>query len=110
MLLAAEVGNTNTTVGLFDAEGELATSFRLSTERDRMPDEWFGLIAALLGTEGRSLQEVGGIIISSVVPNVTTWLVEMARNRLALEPIVVNGDLDVGLELDVEEPRQLGAD
>lgn len=110
MLLAAEVGNTNTSIGLFDAAGELVTSFRLSTERDRMPDEWFGLLAALLATEGRSLPEVDGVIISSVVPNVTTWLVEMARKRLGIEPVVVSGDLDVGLDLDVEEPRNLGAD
>lgn len=110
MLLAAEVGNTNTSIGLFDASGELATSFRLSTERDRMPDEWFGLLAALLATEGRSLQEVDGVIISSVVPNVATWLVDMARKRLGIEPVVVSGDLNVGLDLDVEEPRQLGAD
>ena len=75
-----------------------------------MPDEWFGLLAALLRSENRTLQEVDGVIISSVVPNVTTWLVEMARKRLNIEPVVVSGDLDVGLELDVEEPRQLGAD
>jgi type III pantothenate kinase len=75
-----------------------------------MPDEWFGLLASLLATEGRSLQDVDGVIISSVVPNVTTWLVDMARKRLAIEPVVVSGDLDVGLDLDVEEPRQLGAD
>jgi type III pantothenate kinase len=110
MLLAAEVGNTNTSIGLFDDSGELAASFRLSTERDRMPDEWFGLLAALLATEGRTLQDIDGVIISSVVPNVTTWLLEMARKRLGIEPVMVSGDLDVGLELDVEEPRQLGAD
>jgi type III pantothenate kinase len=110
MLLAAEVGNTNTSIGLFDESGELVASFRLSTERDRMPDEWFGLLAALLATEGRTLQDVDGVIISSVVPNVTTWLAEMTRKRLGIEPVVVSGDLDVGLDLDVEEPRQLGAD
>src|SRR5262245_36153526 len=110
MLLAAEVGNSNTSLGLFDDAGGLVTSFRLSTDRDRMPDEWFALLAALLASEGRTLQEVDGVIISSVVPNVTTWLVEMARQRAGIEPIVVSGDLDVGLELDVEEPKQLGAD
>ena len=46
MLLAVEVGNTNTTFGLFSDSGELASSYRLSTERERMPDEWFALLAA----------------------------------------------------------------
>jgi type III pantothenate kinase len=109
-LLAVEVGNTNTTFGLFDRAGALTASFRLSTERERMPDEWFALLAALLQANGHALDVVDGVIISSVVPSVTTWLAEMSRQRLGLEPIVVSGDLDVGLRLDVDEPRQLGAD
>lgn len=110
MLLAVEIGNTNTTFGLFAVSGELTTAYRLSTERERMPDEWFALLAALLASDGHEFSEVDGVIISSVVPSVTTWLVEMTRNRLRTEPVIVSGDLDVGLDLDVDEPRQLGAD
>jgi type III pantothenate kinase len=110
MLLAVEVGNTNTTFGLFSASGELVASYRLSTERDRMPDEWFAMLAALLASDGHSLRDVDGVIVSSVVPSVTTWLLEMAHNRLGIDPVVVSGELDVGLGLNVEEPRQLGAD
>ena len=110
MLLAVEVGNTNTTFGLFAASGELTTAYRLSTERERMPDEWFAMLAALLASDGHDLSEVDGVIISSVVPSVTTWLVDMTRNRLRIDPVIVTGDLDVGLDLDVDEPRQLGAD
>ena len=110
MLLAVEVGNTNTTFGLFASSGELTTAYRLSTERERMPDEWFAMLAALLASDGYQLSEVHGVIISSVVPSVTTWLVDMTRNRLRTEPVIVTGDLDVGLDLDVDEPRQLGAD
>ena len=110
MLLAVEIGNTNTTFGLFAAAGELTTAYRLSTERERMPDEWFAMLAALLASDGHELSEVDGVIISSVVPSVTTWLVDMTRNRLRTEPVIVSGDLDVGLDLDVDEPRQLGAD
>ncbi|MFN8592705.1 MAG: type III pantothenate kinase [Thermomicrobiales bacterium] len=110
MLLAVEVGNTNTSFGLFGANGQIAASFRLTTERERMPDEWFALLSSLLATSGHRTSDADAVIISSVVPSVTTWLAEMARQRLHLEPIVVSGDLDIGLELDVDEPRQLGAD
>jgi type III pantothenate kinase len=110
MLLAVEVGNTNTTFGLFAASGELKTAYRLSTERERMPDEWFAMLAALLASDSYELSEVDGVIISSVVPSVTTWLVDMTRNRLRIEAVIVTGDLDVGLDLDVDEPKQLGAD
>ena len=110
MLLAAEVGNSNTSFGLFAASGELTSSYRLSTERDRMPDEWFALLAPLLASDGHRLQDIDGVIISSVVPSVTTWLIEMSRDRLLIDPVIVSGDLDVGLALDVDEPKQLGAD
>jgi type III pantothenate kinase len=68
------------------------------------------MLAALLASDGYELSAVDGVIVSSVVPSVTTWLVEMTRNRLRLDPVIVTGDLDVGLDLDVDEPRQLGAD
>ena len=110
MLLAVEVGNTNTTFGLFATSGELSTAYRLSTERERMPDEWFAMLVALLASDGYELSAVDGVIVSSVVPSVTTWLVDMTRNRLHIDPVIVTGDLDVGLDLDVDEPRQLGAD
>jgi type III pantothenate kinase len=109
MLLAVEVGNTNTTFGLFEAR-RLVASYRLSTQRDRMPDEWFAMLAALLASDGHGLDEVDGAILSSVVPSVTTWLVAMVEQRLDIEPVVVSGALDVGLGLDVDEPKQLGAD
>lgn len=110
MLLAVDVGNTNTTIGLFAATGAMAASYRLATDRDRMPDEWFATLAALLATDELSLADVDGVIISSVVPSVTTWLVTMTRERFGLEPMLVTGELEVGLTLDVDEPRQLGAD
>ena len=110
MLLAAEVGNTNTTLGLFGAGPEIVASYRLSTERERMPDEWFAALATLLATDGHALAQVDDVIISSVVPSVTTWLVEMTRKRLGCNPLVVSGDLDVGIGLDVDEPERLGAD
>ena len=110
MLLAVEVGNTNTTFGLFSDSGDLASSYRLSTQRERMPDEWFALLAALFASDRHSLGDVDGAILSSVVPSVTTWLTAMLQGRLGLDPVVVSGDLDIGLRLAVDEPKQLGAD
>ena len=110
MLLAIDVGNTNTVFGLFAADGDLVASFRISTARDRMPDEWYAMLAALLGTAGLAGSEIRSTIISSVVPGVTPWLVEMCRARFGVEADVISGAMDVGITLDVEEPRLLGAD
>ena len=110
MLLAIEVGNTNTVFGLFSADGELDAAFRVSTARDRMPDEWFAMLAALLPTASLSTSDIHSAIISSVVPSVTPWLTELCRTRFGVEAEVVTGAVDVGIRLDVEEPKQLGAD
>lgn len=110
MLLAIDVGNTNTVFGLFTAGGKLVASFRVSTARDRMPDEWYAMLAALLGTAGLTGAEIQSAILSSVVPGVTPWLVDMCSTRFGVEADVITGAMDVGITLDVEEPRQLGAD
>jgi type III pantothenate kinase len=103
MLLAGEVGNSNTLFGLFEHHHtHLIASWRLSTERDRMPDDWLALLASLFQTGGHSLGAVDAIILSSVVPAVTTALDELARNRLGITPIHVESTLDLGVELLVE--------
>jgi type III pantothenate kinase len=110
VLLAIEVGNTNTVFGLYSTEGERITAFRMSTARDRMPDEWFATLSALLASAGLPAAEIDSAIISSVVPSVTPWLLEMCTTRFGVEVDVVTGMMDVGIRLDVEEPRLLGAD
>jgi type III pantothenate kinase len=111
LLLAGEVGNSNTLFGLFDLKrDELVTSWRLSTDRDRMPDDWFALLSALFQAGGYALAGVDAVILSSVVPAVTTALHELARDRLGVTPIVVDTSHDLGVRLLVDEPDKLGAD
>jgi type III pantothenate kinase len=111
MLLAIEVGNSNTVFGVYGAgRAERAATYRFSTARERMPDDWFALLSAMAAAAGRPLADIDRVILSSVVPGVTTSLVEMARDRLRREPLVVTPDLDLGFALRVEEPKQVGAD
>ena len=73
MLLAIEVGNSNTLCGLYEhGRPTLRSSFRLSTDRDRMPDEWLAMLAALIDSDGLRLDEIDSVVLSSVVPSVTT--------------------------------------
>ena len=111
MLLALDVGNSNTLCGLYPIDSAvLRSSFRLSTDRDRMPDEWFALLSTMVAAEGSALGEIDAVVLSSVVPAVTTWLVEMSRQRLGVEPLVVTSALDLGVRLRVDEPDKVGAD
>lgn len=111
MLLALDVGNSNTLCGIYDRDSpQLRSSFRLSTDRDRMPDEWMALLTTMLAADGMRLGDIDAVVLSSVVPAVTTWLLEMSRQRLKLDPVVVSAALDIGLRLHVGEPDKLGAD
>jgi type III pantothenate kinase len=111
MLLALEVGNSNTLFGLYEhGKAGLRTSFRLSTDRNRMPDEWFALLSSLLDSDGVDVGDIDSVILSSVVPHVTTMLSEMSVTRLKIEPVVVGSHLDLGVELLVDEPEKVGAD
>ena len=111
MLLAIDVGNTNTVIGLYDLAGDRRlASWRTSTRADRMPDEWFALLAPLFAAEGREPGAVRAVIVSSGVPSVTLWLGQMARHRLRVEPVFVTVDLDLGFRVLTDNPREVGAD
>jgi len=109
VLLAIDVGNTNVVVGLF-AGRDLRTRWRLATVRDRMPDEWWGALTALAYGEAIDLGLVDAVALASVVPSLTTALVEMVRARIGVDPLVINGQLDFGFPILTDYPAEVGAD
>ena len=111
MLLTVDVGNTNTVFGVFDRDArQLLTTARASSRRDRMPDEWYAILAPVLGSSNINPIDITDMVISSVVPNVTRWLTAMGEERLHVEPIVVGVDLDLGIGIDYANPGEIGAD
>lgn len=111
MLLAVDVGNTNTKIALCDQRGDqIFATWRISSLRDRMPDEWFAILVSLLRTEGKRAEDVTGVAISSVVPGITTWLTEMCRRRMNVEPLVLTSTHDLGLRILTENPGETGVD
>ena len=111
MLLAIDVGNTNTKIALCDQPGDqIVASWRISSLRDRMPDEWFAILSSLLRTEGKRADDVTGVAISSVVPGITTWLTEMCRRRINVEPVILSSTQDLGLTILTENPSETGID
>ena len=111
MLLVVDVGNTNTVFGLFEHDSPtIAATARMSTRRDRMPDEWYAILAPVLESANVVPGQITDMVISSVVPNVTRWLTAMGEDRLKLNPIVVSIDLNLGIGIDYANPREIGAD
>jgi len=111
MLLTVDVGNTNTVFAVFadEAPRPVATA-RASTRRDRMPDEWYAILAPVLGASGIASDDLTAMVVSSVVPSVTRWLTEMGQERLGVEPIVVGIGLDLGIGIDYPAPGEIGPD
>ena len=109
MLLAININNTETKVGLFRGDS-LESHWRLTTTPQRTPDEWASTLTSYLAQAGRSTQEVRAAIVASVVPPVTQGLCEAVERATTVVPAVVDGRSKLPITLDVEEPLQVGAD
>jgi type III pantothenate kinase len=112
LLLAVDVGNTETVVGLFAAGAEeVSDHWRLSTVADRTPDELALLLAQLLGLRGLRLgSDVAGLAVCSGVPRITAALREMAGRHLGLDPVVIGPGTRTGVPIRYDNPREVGAD
>jgi type III pantothenate kinase len=109
MLLALDAGNTNVTIGVFEGE-KLVHQWRLRTVRDQTSDEWGILLRTLFLLEGVDLSIIDGVIIASVVPPINPRLSEMCLRYFHCEPLFVSSEIDVGLKILYENPRDVGAD
>lgn len=108
MILVFDVGNTETTVGLFDGD-RLVRHWRLTTEASRTPDELGLMIAMLLQDAAVQPAEITGAAIGSVVPPVTGPLSEACEQWLGKQAIVVDA-ARLPIRVDVDEPLTVGAD
>jgi type III pantothenate kinase len=108
MLLVLDVGNTNTTLGLYEAS-TLKRSWRLTTERQRTMDEYGILCCTLLQLSGLDPSIVEAIAISSVVPPVDFTLYKMAQVYFSVEPLFVQTS-NAGMPVLYDDPQEVGAD
>lgn len=108
-LLVADVGNTETTIGLFDGD-TLAGQWRVMTEVPRTPDEMALLLTQLLATTGTPPSAIGGCAIGSVVPGVTAIFAEACASATGAPVRVIDGSTPLPIRLDVDEPQGVGAD
>jgi type III pantothenate kinase len=109
MLLCVDIGNTNITLGLFEGS-ELGPRWRLATDHERMPDEFLLQLVGLLSYAGVSREQIDGAAIASVVPPLTAKWVEVCRQGLSHEPLVVDRTVKTGVTILYEDPGAVGAD
>jgi type III pantothenate kinase len=109
MLLAVDVGNSNTVFGLFDA-GAVRQQWRLQTDLHRLADEWGVLLLGLLASAGLDRTAVTQAVMASVVPPVTPALTQALGCHLRCPTLVVGREHLPDVAIDVEEPNSVGVD
>lgn len=110
MILVCDVGNTETTLGVYEGE-TLRAHWRLTTDIPRTEDEFGLLLRQILVDDGINPTHIAGAAIASVVPRVTAPMVGACRRWLKEKPVVqIDGRSDLPIKLDVEEPLTVGAD
>lgn len=109
MLLAVDIGNSITVVGVF-AGGELVERWRLSTYPDATPDELALRLAGLLRFADLTFSDVDGVAVASVVPSLTETIREVADDYLRPAPVIIEPGVRTGIALRVDHPRDVGAD
>ncbi|HET8713746.1 MAG TPA: type III pantothenate kinase [Gemmatimonadales bacterium] len=110
MLLAFDIGNTETTVGLFAGGDRLEAHWRWYSTPQRTPDEWAAVLTAHLTQAGHSTEEIRAAIIASVAPQITESLAEGVQLATTRVPVRIDGRSKLPLVLDVDEPLTVGAD
>jgi type III pantothenate kinase len=109
MLLAVDIGNTHTVLGVFRAE-QLIADWRMASSAHRTADESWLTIKSFCNDAGIRPAEIDGVGISSVVPNVTDIFETLARKYLKVEPMIVSAGLDLGIKVLYKDPTTVGAD
>lgn len=109
MLLAVDVGNTQTHVGLF-GDDELLQHWRLATDREDTADKLATTLAALLSLRDLGLRDVDGAIVSSVVPQLGHQYEQVSTRYLDSALALVGPDLRIGMPVLMDNPHEVGAD
>ena len=109
MDLMIDIGNTNTVLGLYTS-GKLQNVWRLGSKNSRTEDECWLAINSLFVLHKYDPHQIVGVVISSVVPEVTLLYQRMVKKYLNQEPLMINSDLDLGMKILYQDPYTVGAD
>jgi type III pantothenate kinase len=111
MLLAIDVGNTNTVLGLYNADSpELIADWRITTHRNQTSDEYGVLFLNLFAMRQIDVSKITAIVVSSVVPPLDSTIKRLCERYFGLRPIFVEPGIKTGMPLLVDNPAELGAD
>ncbi len=109
MLLTIDIGNTDTTFGVFDGE-ELRATWHIATDIHRMADEYAALLLNLMRQQGLDIPDIKAIALCSVVPPLISTFDELFKRYFHISPLVVGTGIKTGVRIRMDNPREVGAD
>ena len=109
MLLAIDVGNSETTLGAFE-DKELRATWHMATSIHRKADEYAALLFNLLNHEGLKLSDIKDIALCSVVPPLISTFEQLAQQYFHLSPLVIGAGVKTGVKIRMDNPREVGTD
>ncbi|MCL0046636.1 type III pantothenate kinase, partial [Dehalococcoidales bacterium] len=109
MLLAIDIGNTDTTLGVFDGE-KLHATWHMATSIHRMADEYAALLLNLLHHQGLDAADIKEVALCSVVPPLIATFNQLFPQYFHLSPLVVAAGVKTGVSIRLDNPGEVGAD
>ncbi|GLI33201.1 type III pantothenate kinase [Desulforhabdus amnigena] len=109
MLLAMDIGNTNTVLGLFEND-QLVDEWRIRTDVNTTVDEYGITIRSLFAAHAHPIERVRYIIISCVVPPVLNAVERFCKKYFSITPLVVGPGIRTGMPIFYDNPKEVGAD
>jgi len=111
MLLAIDVGNTETKLGCFDEGGESLTHhWRVNTDARRTPDEYGVFFTQLFATASLPVSRIDAVAIASVVPRLDSTLAEVCEKFFHVKPLFLQPQLQRLIDVRTHRPAEVGAD
>jgi type III pantothenate kinase len=110
MLLAIDVGNSQTVCGIFK-KGSLFCHWRLKTDREKTADELAARFLSLFAMQDIRFRDISGVIIASVVPTQQQAWQEFSSKYTGCSPLLVNAlTLKTNIKIATDNPTEVGAD
>lgn len=109
MILAIDVGNTSTMLGVYDGS-KLLVHWRIGTDKEKTADEFGMFFMSLFSHEKLELSDIENVIIASVVPPIMYSLEHAVKKYFKVDPIIIGPGVKTGINIKYESPREVGSD
>lgn len=110
MIAAIDIGNTNIVIGFIDDERKVSFSGRIRSDRQKTKEEFMIELKTLMDIYQVSFEGIQGVIISSVVPDLTDVVRRGMKQMTGITPYVVSQGMRTGIRIATDHPASLGAD